>query len=286
LADDWLQMNFECNEKDETLSELNQGDCVINVNSLLLTQVWSKVKVWCALILVMVCNFAKAQSKEQLWLDYQIDYPFANRYLLEVATSYQTLLSKNDKWRSISLTTTFEALVFNFLDVTADLPIAYTVQKEGTNTYEFGPIVGLRFYITQSKRIDTRVLLRYQQRYFRQVEQNDWDVSNRTRLKAEAYICINGPNLFTNKLWYVALDYEEFIVLDEQLEERYANRRRAKIGLNYRLSYKHRFDISYTLQSSRNEIEGDFISNDNVIQLRYRMFFNSSGLAPNSTSDD
>jgi hypothetical protein len=286
LADDWLQMNFECNEKDETLSELNQGDCVINVNSLLLTQGWSKVKVWCALILVMVCNFAKAQSKEQLWLDYQIDYPFANRYLLEVATSYQTLLSKNDKWRSISLTTTFEALVFNFLDVTADLPIAYTVQKEGTNTYEFGPIVGLRFYITQSKRIDTRVLLRYQQRYFRQVEQNDWDVSNRTRLKAEAYICINGPNLFTNKLWYVALDYEEFIVLDEQLEERYANRRRAKIGLNYRLSYKHRFDISYTLQSSRNEIEGDFISNDNVIQLRYRMFFNSSGLAPNSTSDD
>jgi hypothetical protein len=279
-------MNFECNEKDETLSELNQGDCVINVNSLLLTQGWSKVKVWCALILVMVCNFAKAQSKEQLWLDYQIDYPFANRYLLEVATSYQTLLSKNDKWRSISLTTTFEALVFNFLDVTADLPIAYTVQKEGTNTYEFGPIVGLRFYITQSKRIDTRVLLRYQQRYFRQVEQNDWDVSNRTRLKAEAYICINGPNLFTNKLWYVALDYEEFIVLDEQLEERYANRRRAKIGLNYRLSYKHRFDISYTLQSSRNEIEGDFISNDNVIQLRYRMFFNSSGLASNSTSDD
>jgi hypothetical protein len=279
-------MNFECNEKDETLSELNQGDCVINVNSLLLTQGWSKVKVWCALILVMVCNFAKAQSKEQLWLDYQIDYPFANRYLLEVATSYQTLLSKNDKWRSISLTTTFEALVFNFLDVTADLPIAYTVQKVGTNTYEFGPIVGLRFYITQSKRIDTRVLLRYQQRYFRQVEQNDWDVSNRTRLKAEAYICINGPNLFTNKLWYVALDYEEFIVLDEQLEERYANRRRAKIGLNYRLSYKHRFDISYTLQSSRNEIEGDFISNDNVIQLRYRMFFNSSGLAPNSTSDD
>jgi hypothetical protein len=286
LADVWLQMNFECNEKDETLSELNQGDCVINVNSLLLTQGWSKVKVWCALILVMVCNFAKAQSKEQLWLDYQIDYPFANRYLLEVATSYQTLLSKNDKWRSISLTTTFEALVFNFLDVTADLPIAYTVQKEGTNTYEFGPIVGLRFYITQSKRIDTRVLLRYQQRYFRQVEQNDWDVSNRTRLKAEAYICINGPNLFTNKLWYVALDYEEFIVLDEQLEERYANRRRAKIGLNYRLSYKHRFDISYTLQSSRNEIEGDFISNDNVIQLRYRMFFNSSGLASNSTSDD
>jgi hypothetical protein len=77
-------------------------------------------------------------------------------------------------------------------------------------------------------------LVRYQQRYFRQIEENDWDVSNRTRLKAEAYFCLNGPNLFTNNLWYLALDYEEFIVLDQQLDERYAFRRRAKIGLNYR----------------------------------------------------
>jgi hypothetical protein len=243
-------------------------------------------KVWCVLIL-MTCNtLVCAQHKEQLWLDYQIDYPFANRYLLEVAANYQTLLSKDDKWRSIGLTTTFESLIFTFLDVTADLPIAYTLQKEGSNSFELAPIVGLRFYITQNKRIDTRVLIRYQQRYFRQVEQNDWDISNRTRLKAEAYICLNGPNLFTDNLWYLALDYEEFIVLDQQLDERYANRRRAKMGLNYRLNYKHRFDISYTLQSSRNEIGGDFISNDSVIQFRYRLFLNPTGVSANSGGDD
>jgi hypothetical protein len=243
-------------------------------------------KVWCVVFLLAVCNVVNAQRKEQLWLDYQIDYPFANRYLLEVAGSYQTLLSKDEKWRSLSLTTTFEALVFNFLDVTADVPLAYTLQKEGLNSFEFAPMVGLRFYITQSKRIDTRVLVRYQQRYFHQVEQDDWDVSNRTRLKAEAYICLNGPNLFTNNLWYVALDYEEFIVLDQQLEERYANRRRAKLGLNYRWTYKHRFDVSFTLQSARNEIDGEFTSTDNVIQLRYRLFLNPGGLAPNSVSED
>jgi hypothetical protein len=243
-------------------------------------------KVWCVVVLMSVCNVLSAQQKEQLWFDYQIDYPFANRYLIEAAASYQTLLSKNDKWRSLSLTTTFEALVFNFMDVTADVPLAYTLQKEGSNSFEIAPIVGLRFYITQSKRIDTRVLVRYQQRYFRQIEQNDWDVSNRTRLKAEAYICLNGPNLFTNNLWYVALDYEEFIVLDQQLQERYANRRRAKIGLNYRWTYRHRFDASFTLQSSKDEIDGYFIATDNVIQLRYRLFLNPSGVAANSISDD
>lgn len=244
------------------------------------------VKVWCVVILVACNNVLYAQRKEQLWLDYQIDYPFANRFLFETAASYQTLLSKEDKWRSISVTTTFESLVFNFLDVTADLPVSYTLQEEGYNSYDIAPMVGLRLYITQSKRIDTRLLVRYQQRYFRQVEDNDWDISNRTRVKGEVYICLNGPNLFTDKLWYLALDYEEFIVLDEQLEERYANRRRAKMGLNYRLNYKHRFDISYTLQSSRNEIEGDFISNDNVIQFRYRLFLNQAGLAPNNAGNE
>jgi hypothetical protein len=244
------------------------------------------VKVWCVVILMAVCNVVSAQRKEQLWLDYQIDYPFANRYLLEVAGSYQTLLSKDDKWRSLNLTTTFEALVFNFLDVTADLPLAYTLQKPELNSFEIAPMVGLRFYITQSKRIDTRVLVRYQQRHFHQIEQDDWDVSNRTRLKAEAYICLNGPNLFTNNLWYLALDYEEFIVLDEQLEERYANRRRAKVGLNYRWTYKHRFDLSFTLQSSRDEIDGEFTATDNVLQFRYRLFLNPAGLAPNSQSED
>ena len=244
------------------------------------------VKVWCVVVLMTVFNVVTAQRKEQLWLDYQIDYPFANRFLFEAAANYQTVLSNEDKWRSIGLTTTFESLIFTFLDVTLDVPLAYTLQKEGSHSFEIGPLLGLRFYITQNNRIDTRVLVRYQQRYFRQVEENDWDVSNRTRLKAEAYICLNGPNLFTDNLWYVALDYEEFIVLDEQLQERYANRRRAKVGLNYRLNYKHRFDISYTLQSSRNEIDGDFIRNDNVIQFRYRLFLNQGGIAPNSTGDD
>jgi len=244
------------------------------------------VKVWCVVILLAVCNVASAQRKEQLWLDYQIDYPFANRYLFEAAASYQTLLSKEDKWRSLALTATFEALIFNFMDVTVDVPLTYTLQQPETNSFEIAPMVGLRFYITQSKRIDTRVYVRYQQRYFNQLEQNDWDVSNRTRLKAEAFICVNGPNIFTNNLWYIALDYEEFIVLDKQLEERYAFKRRAKIGLNYRWTYKHRFDVSFTLQSSRDEIDGEFAGTDNVIQLRYRLFLNPAGLAQNSISED
>jgi hypothetical protein len=216
----------------------------------------------------------RAQGHEQLWLDYQLDYPFANVFLFEFSATYSTVLTQEFKWRSLSVSPTFEYTLSRSIDLTAEVPIGYTLQEEGTNSFEISPILGARFHITQNRRINTRILLRYQQRYFREIEKKDWDISNRTRIKAEAYVCINQPNLFTDNLWYGIVDYEEFIVLDDQVAERYANRRRARIGLGYRMNYKHRFELIYTWQSSRNEIEGDFISDDKVIQLRYKMYLN------------
>lgn len=230
-------------------------------------------RVLCFAIYVMSFVPAFAQH-EQLWFDFQIDYPFANKYLLEITPSYQTILSKEDKWRSYSLSTTFEYSLFTRMDLIAEIPIAHTLQKEGNNSFEISPLLGTRLHITQGKRIDSRLLLKYQQRYFQQIEAQDWEISNRTRIKGEAFICINGPNIFTDNLLYAILDYEEFIVLDHQVKERYANLRRARVGLSYRLNYKHRFEAIYTRQLSKDEINDGFVRGDNVIQFRYKMFLN------------
>lgn len=221
---------------------------------------------------------AFAQSDEQLWLDFQLSYPFGGKYLLENTTSYQTLLDKNDKWRSFSISPTFEYSILRKLDLLSEVGIGYTLQTKGVNSWDVMPMVGGRFFITQNKRIDTRLVLRYQLRYFKQVEADDWDISNRTRVRGEILAALNGPNLFTDNLWSVIADYEEFIVLDQQLDERYANRRRARIGLAYRLNYTHRFELTYTIQSSRNKIEGDFISSDNIIQFKYKLFLNPANV--------
>ncbi|HEX5169124.1 MAG TPA: DUF2490 domain-containing protein [Cyclobacteriaceae bacterium] len=229
----------------------------------------------CCLMILVICFFPTfSQRSEQLWLDFQLSYPFANRYLLENTASYQTLLSKEGKWRNLSISPVFEYVLINWIDLLSEIPIGYTNQTDGVSSFEIMPMVGARFYITQGKRIDMRFVLRYQVRAFRQIEDDDWDYSNRTRVRGEMFLCINGPNLFTDNLWYGFLDYEEFLVLDQQLDERFANRRRARIGLAYRLNYKHRFELSYTRQTSRNEIEGDFTSGDNVIQAKYKMFLN------------
>ena len=229
-------------------------------------------------------SFSSIAQDQQLWLEYQLSYPFGGRYLLENTTAYQTLLVKDDKWRSFSISPVFEYVLLTRIDLLSELPIGYTLQKDGVSSFELMPMVGARFHLTQNKRIDSRVLWRYQFRYFRQIEAEDWEVSNRSRLRAEAFISLNGPNLYVDKLWYLFLDYEEFIVFDQQVSERYANRRRARVGLGYRFNYKHRLDLGYTWQSSRNEIEDSFISTDGVIQLKYKMFLNPA--RPSTTDQD
>jgi hypothetical protein len=219
---------------------------------------------------------AVGQRNEQLWLDYQVDYPFGGRYLLEAVASYQTLLTNEGKWRSLSVTPTFEYQGFWRMDVWVEMPMAYTLQTEDVNSFELNPNVGVRLNITPNKRFDTRFLVKAEQRMFRQIEQDDWDTSNRLRLKGEVWISFNKPNLYNDKLWYGVVDYEEFIVTDQQLEERFSNKRRARIGVGYRLSYRDRFELIYTRQSSRNMIEDEYLSGDNVIQVRYKMFLNPS----------
>lgn len=235
------------------------------------------------MIIVETVSESRAQ-KQQLWLDYQVTYPFAVQHLFEMNTSYQSLLSNVDRWTSFSIEPTYEYLFFTNFDGGITIPTAYTNQTESYNTFGTSVIVYGRFHITQNKRVNTRFLLKMEKRYFCNLEENSWDESGRLRLKAEATVALNGPNIYQDKLWYVMLDYEEFFVVDQQVDERYANRRRARAGIGYRLSYKHRFECSYTLQSSRNHIEEEFTSIDNVLQLKYKMYLNPS--KPSASSDN
>jgi hypothetical protein len=226
------------------------------------------------LIICLVSMQSVAQNDEQLWLDYQLDHPFRNIYLWEVTASYQNLLSRGSRWTNYNITPTFEYYGVRKVDFTFSVPYAYTLQSDTLNSYELDPILEARYNFTQGQRVDARLALKYEHRFFHEVEANDWNNANRVRIKGEIYVSITQPNLFTDKLLYSFVDYEEFFVLDKQLDERYSNRHRLRFGLGYRLSYRDRFEICYTLQASRNEIGEAFNRTDNVIQLRYKMFLN------------
>ena len=232
--------------------------------------------VWAFCLVCLFTYTAYGQKHTQLWLDYQVRYPFGSNYLFDVEASYQKLLLRDSTWRSINLTPKLEYAVATSFDLRVSLPLAYTAQAKGYNSFEVRPTIEGVYYISQNKRVNTAVSVKIEERVFRNVEGDDWETSERVRLKGAALISINGPNLYQDKLWYAIADYEEFFVTDQDLDERYANRRRARIGAGYRLDYKHRFEALYTLQTSRDEVNDEFTGTDNVIQLRYIMYLNPS----------
>lgn len=224
--------------------------------------------------MVVMAPDAAAQSNQQVWTDFQLDYPFGGEFLAEGSVSYQTLLNKDQQWNALYVTPTFEYQRFRSADFLFNMPIGFVKQQPGYSSLEIDPSVGMRFRITQGKRVTINFITKFEERFFRAAETDSWSTSNRVRLKGEIYFCVNGPNLFTDHLLYLLMDYEEFVVTDHQLDERFANLRRARAGLGYRLSYVHRFELIYTRQSSRDEINDSFNPGDNILQVRYLLFLN------------
>lgn len=241
-----------------------------------LRSIWAEgmKRIFSLCYFVVLAIPASGQATNQLWADFQVDYPFGNRYLFELTSSYQTVASGPSKWKSLNITPTFEDNLVSWFTLVAAAPMAYTLQKEATNSYEVSPSLGGKFHFSQGRRIETRLILKAEERFFRTIEANAWETSSRLRVKVEAWTAINAPNLFADNLWYAILDYEEFVVLDQQVNERFAFIRRGRMGLGYRLNYAHRFELIYTKQSTRDAIDTNFVNSDNVIQLRYKLYLN------------
>jgi len=215
--------------------------------------------------------FLHAQSvNQQAWFEYMLNYPFANSFNLENAVTYSTIIG-TPKWRAYDYAATVEWSVTNRIDVIAATVLSYTNQTDSYNTFELRPAVGTRLYFTPNKRIQTRMLLRVEQRNFKNLETKEWDQVYRPRARGEVIIPINKDSYYVDNLWYALTDVEWLIKTDD-VEERFANRFRWRIGAGYRLSYNLRFEFIYMLQQSKNTIEDDFETSDNIFRFRVKQY--------------
>lgn len=227
-------------------------------------------------LLLLVClsitTFSlRAQSaSEQLWFEYMLNLPFANSFNLENAFTYSTV-TNDPKWRAFDYAPTVEWSINDRVDLMGAVTLSYTAQTESDNTLEIRPMLGTRIHFTPHKRILTRLLFRYEQRNFKNLETNEWTHVWRPRIRAESLIPINQSSYFKDKLWYGILDAEWFLTTDD-VQERFANRFRLRTGIGYRLSYTWRFDFIYMLQESRNEVEDGFATSDNIFRFRVKHF--------------
>lgn len=212
----------------------------------------------------------QAQTNEQIWAEYMLNYPFANNFNFENAFTYSTLLG-TPKWRAYDYSGALEWSVSNHVDVIAQLVVSYTNQTDTYNTLELRPILGSRFHFTPNKRIQTRLLVRLEQRNFKNLETEEWETVFRPRARGEVIVPINKKSYYEDKLWYGITDIEALFKTND-VDERFANRFRWRVGAGYRLSYSMRFEFLYMLQLSKNTLAEDFETSDHVFRFRIKQY--------------
>jgi hypothetical protein len=136
-------------------------------------------------------------------------------------------------------------------------------------------MIGTRIHFTPNRRVLTRLYLRLEQRNFLNLDSNEWESVFRPRARAESVIPINRENYYQDKLWYAIADVELLFSVDD-VEERFANRFRARVGVGYRVNYSSRFEFVFMGQHSRNGINENFTSTDAVFRFRYKHYLNKA----------
>jgi hypothetical protein len=215
---------------------------------------------------------------EQLWLDFMLHKTFNNgiRYLAEVGP--RTLLYQRSGWSQFELSQNVQYNVFWNVDAIGGFLLNYTNQTDTTDlfdSYEVRPWVGARIHFNPNSKLMVSLLTRFEQRFLYYNNTSTVEKSGRIRNRLEFTYSINKPNFYQNKLWYVTLDGEWYIPVNEEFSERFANAARIRAGLGYRHNYSWRYVIMFMEQLSRNTIDEGFKSSNFIIDLRAHFFIPS-----------
>lgn len=226
---------------------------------------------WCLCLIAMPWSPLLAQSQNsQLWLEYMLNYPFANSFNIENAFVYSTLFD-SPRWRAFDYSPTLEYSLTQNIDLTVGGTFSFTAQTDDYNTFEIRPVIGTRIHLTPNKRVLLRAYVRVEQRNFLNLDTDEWEQTLRPRVRLESLIPINKKTYFEDKLWYGIVDVEWLFAVDD-VEERFANRFRARLGIGYRLDYSSRFEFIYMNQQSKSGIDEDFSSSDNILRIRFKHY--------------
>lgn len=214
---------------------------------------------------------APTAAQPQLWEEYIFNYKLSERYSLEYSATYSTILDPSNWW-SFDNTITLERTFGAHFSVSPYLDASYTRQTDSYNTFEVRPSLGVRYHITPNKRLLSRIYLRYENRHIQDLESNEWNTSNRLRVRPELIIPLSKKSYQEDHLWYGILDAEWFINFDEDQKERFANRFRLRTGIGYRLTYLLRFEVIGVIQASKETLDEHFQQTDGVLRIRLKHY--------------
>jgi len=231
------------------------------------------------LLFILISFNCPAQNQnsnyEQFWFDFMLHKTFNNglRYVADAGP--RVLLRQQSGWSQFEVAQNIEYNIFWNVDAIGGLLLNYTVQSDTTdllNSYEVRPWFGARVHFNPNAKLMVSFLSRYEQRFLYYNNKSTVEKSGRIRNRLEFTYSINGPDFYRDKLWYVTLDGEWYIPINENFSERFANAARVRLGLGYRHSFAWRYVIVFMEQFSRNTIDEGFKSSNFIVNLRIHWF--------------
>jgi hypothetical protein len=246
---------------------------------------------WVATVLLIATpTTASAQTNLQLWGNLTVDWVKSDRLVYELDLEPKALVKAPDEdpgWANLDVTPNVEYSLRGWLDLVAEGTIGMTKQTDDIDTFEVTPRLGARFHVFSrdrpvrmagreqhpTRRIVVRDLVRVESRNFFYSGATDGsDSSWRFRNRLEFLAPINTAKITDDGARYLLADWEWFVPIQNQ-EERFANKQRIRTGLGYRRSFHWRFEALYIWTRSRNTIEDDFATSDNIIDIRVKRVF-------------
>lgn len=206
----------------------------------------------------------------------------------ELDLEAKALLAVSDgepDWRNLDVTPSVEYSLTRWVDMVAETAIGRTKQTDDVDTTEITPRLGARFHLfsralrhhprerAPSRRLVVRDLVRFEARNFYYTGSGAaYSYSSRFRNRLEFLVPLNTERLTDDGARYLLADWEWFVPLSDQ-DERFANKQRIRAGIGYRRSFAWRLEAIYMWTRSRNTIDDDFTTSDNIIDLRVKRVF-------------
>jgi hypothetical protein len=240
--------------------------------------------------LVLTTAPAAAQTNLQLWGNFTTDWAKTPRLTYSLDFEPKVLIARPDDapgWRAIDVSPSIEYALKNWLDLNAEGDVGQTKQTDHVNSLELTGRLGARFHLFSRekptilnlrherpprRRVVLRDLVRVEFRNFHYSDGTPPASAVRFRNRLEFLEPINKERLTDDGVRYFLADWEIYVPLDD-VEERFANRQRIRLGLGHRPSFAWRYQLLYMWTRSRNGIDESFKTTDNIIDFQIKRVF-------------
>ena len=230
-------------------------------------------------------------TSKQVWGNFITAFPQSDKLYLEADAEVATQVSGGgDGWGYLYGTGLLEYYPNDWVDLTGELVAGFTDQNFSEDSWEATLRVGVRLHFLQQfirttvldrvrlerlsgKRFSIANLARLEYRNFWYTgdlpNTSDWRFRDRVEMK----LALNRDDLGQDGVWYLIGDFEFFVPLDDpEAPERFATKRRMRIGLGYRHSFRWRFSVLFMADNARDTLEDDIEADARMIDLRVHYF--------------